>query len=78
MNRPYAPEPRTHYDGADGHGYAMNDVLDPPELNDLVDELERQNVVYVRGTRYIIDQLAMGPTSDGTYFARLRPEDIPF
>lgn len=71
MNRPYAPEPKTHYDGADGHGYQMHDVLDPPELNDLQDDLERRNIVYIKGMAYELSSYGE-PYSDGSRHATLR------
>ncbi len=66
-------EPRTHNDANDPHGYRMHDVIEPPELSGLVDQLERENIVYHRGTRYIIDEFMALKTSDGTMYARLRP-----
>lgn len=77
MNRPYPPEPVTHYDGEGGHGYNMHDVLDPPELNELVADMERSNVVYIKGERYILTWWS-DPQPDGHLDARLRPEEMPF
>jgi hypothetical protein len=64
-------EPRTHYDKTDNHHYDMHDVLDPPELNDLVDHLERQNIIYIKGIAY--ELASYGECySDGSRYATLR------
>jgi hypothetical protein len=77
MSRPYAPEPHTHYDGNDPHSYNMHDVLDPPELNTLVDQLERENKLYVNGVQYFMCEHT-APNDEGVIYARLRPVDRPF
>lgn len=75
--RPYPPEPRTHYDGADDHGYAMHDVLDPPELNDLAQSEIKQQKVSINGVEHYLAWYGE-PDRYGARPARLRRCDIPF
>lgn len=71
MSRWYTPEPATHYDQADGHGYAMNDVMDAAEVGELLDCIERSNIVYIKGIAF--ELVGWGNVrEDGTRDATLR------
>lgn len=69
-------EPRHNaYSDCSGH-----DEPDLPtnEIEALAKQLESENIVMVRGQRYVVDELTNVVTSDGHRYARLAPVGLAF
>lgn len=66
----------THYcepnDGAYNSCH-IHDVIEPETLDEIVDHLERSNVLYIKGRRYVMDEVLM-TSSDGHIYCRLAPD----